>query len=184
MQQQAKQVALQGEAAKNEKTKADTAKSYADAMKTLHDGHVDATQLMALGQQAPVSGDAAAGRLSAPSPDVAASPAMPVNGGGAPPMPAPAPVAPGQAPLAIHFNGDSMAPLATGMQQNSEAIAAAVQSMAQAAQSMTMASQSMADVAGSMHEVARVAAAPTELIRDPKTMRAIGARKVPQLRVI
>ena len=178
---QAQQIALQGEAAKTEETKSKTAKNYSDAMKTLHDGRMDAQQLLAAGMAPP----AAPGAPSPTEPPFA-------DGGGAPgvfqpptntPQPVAAPANAPQSPVAIHLDandavGRAMMPLTGAMQQNSDAIVAALQMMSQVAQSMNMASQSMEEVARGVNEMARVVAAPSELLRDPATGRATGSRKV------
>ena len=90
----------------------------------------------------------------------------------------------------IHIdpNREIIGPMMAGMQQNSDTVSGAVQSMAVAAQSMSDATQAMLAIAnsmqalsGSMHDAISVIGAPTELIRDKKTGRAIGSQKVLQL---
>ena len=157
MQMQSKQVALQSEVAKTEKTKADTAKSYAQAMGTLHDAHVDAQTALASGQPgAALMASQPTESASAPVPPGGAGALGPVpgavqvpEGGDVPsmpvqpqpqPLPAPTasaappqpmlPAASPQPPVMIHFdaNREAMGPMMHGVVQNSQAIVAALQS--------------------------------------------------------
>jgi len=83
---QAKQIALEGESAKTQETKAKTFRDFASGVKTLHDAHVDNQQLAQ--QQATVPGATAVPSQPGPSPVPVGQ--VPV-GGGYGPVPAVAP---------------------------------------------------------------------------------------------
>ena len=97
---------------------------------------------------------------------------------------------PAQPPVTInldanHAMGEAMNPLMMGVQQNSQAIVSAMSDhgagragMAAASQSMDGVAQGVHELSRTMHDATQILAAPNELIRDPKTQRAVGSRKV------
>jgi hypothetical protein len=115
-----------------------------------------------------------------PEPMPQPMPPMPV------PPPQPMPQGPQMAPM--HFNldasramsdamGQFMPQVVAGVEQNSAILAEASRSIAEASQAMA---QAVGMLASSMDNFAHVLSADTELLRDPKTGRAVGARKVIQ----
>ena len=209
--QVAQQVALQGEAAKADRTKSETMKNYADATKTLHDAHVDnraqglqeATAVASGQLPLPLTQPSAAPMpmpAMPPTPSVDVQPQLPTApppmvppgpSSPAPPIGAMAPSAPPPAPIALSLDanramaeamGQFMPQIAAGQDRNSQILLQTSQAMAEASQAMAQSTHAMAAsieaLARSMNEFARVTAADTELLRDPRTGRAVGARKV------
>lgn len=179
MQEQAKQIALEAESAKVEKTKAETLKVASDALineQQLGMNAQNAAMEIAAnnglqvtgGMQAPMQGSGGvapiagtAGTVGAMDPMAAAS--VPA------PMPAPQ-------PMAIQIGTDAMDQAAMAMHgmasQNTEFMGQASQSMAMSADSISQAANAMAQATAMLAAAVEKMAAPKRLVRDPKTGRA------------
>jgi hypothetical protein len=179
----AKQVALQGEQAKTEKTKADANLSTAKAMKTLHDGHLDARAALLAPPRITDAGEAVPAMPAAQQAPNGFGPIPGATPAGSTDVPPNVPAPPAPSPVTVNLDannalGNAMMPLMQGVNQNSQAIAAAIASMQDLAQGLHGAVHGIHHAANGIHDAARTIAAPTELLRDPKTGRAVGARKV------